>query len=188
MAQLESSVPLLIARAVHETATSILPNADPFAAGPNEGRKTDMTPRNDRTAWRGRWSPIAHPFIKLAAWITACPKASTHAIRRSWKKSWTAETSSFIFSVLVLAGLVVTLFVHQGKPLPKWPQLITINSVLSLFSLLMRTGVSVVLAEGMSHFSHRLLSDAMYCRSSHIRWGMTRLKCREKDKTDCEVL
>lgn len=73
---------------------------------------------------------------------------STHFIHSVWTKSWTAETFSYVFSILSLAGLIATLMVHQNKPLPDWPQLVTINSVVSLFSLLMRTGISVVLAEG----------------------------------------
>lgn len=68
-----------------------------------------------------------------------------------WGKSWTAETCSFIISILALAGLTATLLVHQNKPLPQWPQLVTINSIISLFSLLMRACVGVVLAEGMGH-------------------------------------
>jgi hypothetical protein len=68
------------------------------------------------------------------------------------KKSWTAETTSFLFFVLSLAGVVAALVAHQGKHLPDWSQLIAINSILSLFSLLMRIGVSIVLAESM-HFS-----------------------------------
>jgi hypothetical protein len=72
-----------------------------------------------------------------------------------WKRSvqglnrnWTAETLSYIVSILALAGLVTTLLAHQSKPLPQWPQLVTINSIISLFSLIMRAGVGVVLAEG----------------------------------------
>jgi hypothetical protein len=72
-----------------------------------------------------------------------------------WKRSvqglnrnWTAETLSYIVSILALAGLVTTFLAHQTKPLPQWPQLVTINSIISLFSLLMRAGVGVVLAEG----------------------------------------
>ncbi|KAH6839314.1 hypothetical protein B0T12DRAFT_428395 [Alternaria alternata] len=65
-------------------------------------------------------------------------------------RNWTAETLSYIVSILALAGLVTTLLAHQNKPLPQWPQLVTINSIISLFSLLMRAGVGVVLAEGLS--------------------------------------
>ncbi|OAG03074.1 uncharacterized protein CC84DRAFT_1064174, partial [Paraphaeosphaeria sporulosa] len=64
--------------------------------------------------------------------------------------SWTAETHILVFSVLTFAGLVATLMAHQNKPNPKWPQLVTINSIVSLFSLPMRAVISLVLAEGIS--------------------------------------
>jgi hypothetical protein len=152
MVQLESSAPLLTSRVHHGAATSILYNANTSDASLTEAPKPERPSCKDRKPWRRRWPRFAHPFIKLATGIKVGYRSSTHAIRKSWKKSWTVETFSFIFSVLTLVGLVATLSAHQGKPLPKWPQLITINSVLSLFSLIMRTGVSVVLAEGMSWF------------------------------------
>jgi hypothetical protein len=55
-----------------------------------------------------------------------------------------------MFSVLSLVGLVMTLAAHQDRRLPDWPQLVTINSIVSLFSLLMRAGVGFVLAEGIA--------------------------------------
>ncbi|KAI8941649.1 hypothetical protein NX059_002862 [Plenodomus lindquistii] len=70
------------------------------------------------------------------------------SIPRVWFKSWTTETCSYIIAILALAGLVATLSAHQGRPLPQWPQLVTINSIISLFSLIMRACVGVVLAEG----------------------------------------
>jgi hypothetical protein len=147
MSPLESTAPLLTYRRNHERTTSIPNNANSSAAGTYEARETDQMTQNSQ---RTQLSRFTSPFIKLAAPISAAYTTSTHATRRFWKRSWTAETFSFVFSVLTLAGLVAILSAHQGKPLPNWPQLITINSVLSLFSLLMRTGVSVILAEGMS--------------------------------------
>lgn len=64
-------------------------------------------------------------------------------------RGWTAESCSYVFAILSLCSLVVTLRSHEGKPLPEWPQLITINSIVSLCSLLMRAGVGLVLAEGI---------------------------------------
>ncbi|KAF2994916.1 hypothetical protein E8E13_000457 [Curvularia kusanoi] len=77
-------------------------------------------------------------------------KACVRTGKKVWTKSWTLETCSYIISTLALAGLVTTLLAHQNKPLPQWPQLVTINSILSLFSLLIRACVGVVLAEGIS--------------------------------------
>jgi hypothetical protein len=75
-------------------------------------------------------------------------KRGLQAVNRVWSKSWTAETCSYIVSILSLAGLVTTLMAHEEKPLPQWPQLVNINSIISLFSLVMRTCVGVVLTEG----------------------------------------
>jgi hypothetical protein len=69
-------------------------------------------------------------------------------VKRMWGKSWTVETLSWIVSIMALVGLIATLLAHQSKPLPQWPQLVTINSIMSLFSLIMRTCVGVVLTEG----------------------------------------
>jgi hypothetical protein len=71
------------------------------------------------------------------------------AVNRGWRSSWTTETCSFIVSILALGGLIATLVAHQNKPRPEWPQMVTINSIISLFSLLIRACVGVVLAEGM---------------------------------------
>jgi hypothetical protein len=74
---------------------------------------------------------------------------------RMWAVGWRTETCSYIVAILALAGLVATLSAHQGRPLPQWPQLVTINSIISLFSLLIRACVGVVLAEGRSPSSCR---------------------------------
>lgn len=65
-------------------------------------------------------------------------------------EGWTAEICSYVFAVLSFLGLLATLFAHQNRPLPEWPQLISINSIVSLFSLLIRSSIGLVLAEGWS--------------------------------------
>jgi hypothetical protein len=80
-------------------------------------------------------------------------KQFSHYMSRVGKMSWTTETCSCFIALLALAGLIATLSSHQGKPLPQWPQLVTINSIISLFSLIMRACVGVVLAEGRSSLS-----------------------------------
>jgi hypothetical protein len=78
-----------------------------------------------------------------------------HGTRRSsvmgrlFQKGWTAETCSCIFALLSLLGLVATLLAQQNKPMPEWPQIVSINSIISLFALLMRAGVGTVLTEGV---------------------------------------
>lgn len=86
----------------------------------------------------------------------AIPRSIVHGWKRLsdgssqiWRKGWTAETCSCIFALLALLGLVATLLAHQDKPLPDWPQIVSINSIVSIFSMLIRAGVSMVLAEGI---------------------------------------
>jgi hypothetical protein len=81
-------------------------------------------------------------------------KQSTHACSQLWHGRWTAETCSLLFALLSLFGLILTLLAHQNRPLPQWPRLVTINSIISIFSLLIRAGVGVVLAEGTRNFLH----------------------------------
>ncbi|KAF3045733.1 hypothetical protein E8E11_007451 [Didymella keratinophila] len=114
---------------------------------------------------------------------------------RSTGEGWTAETCSFVFAILSLLGLVVTLFLHQNKPLPQWPQLITINSIVSLFSLLMRAGVGLVLAEGISQCKwqwfrkpRKLKEMDRFDAASRSAWGSVGLLVHVKlERLSCVV-
>ena len=94
-------------------------------------------------------SRLRHCFTNALALISSGWRSCARTWEQLCTRSWTAETCSYILSIVALAGLIVTLLAHQTKPLPQWPQMVTINSIISLFSLLMRACVGVVLAEGM---------------------------------------
>ena len=91
-------------------------------------------------------------FRQLSTNALAIVHSGWASCARAWKhicaRSWTSETCSYALSILALVGLIATLLAHQNKPLPQWPQLVTINSIISLFSLVMRACVGVILAEG----------------------------------------
>ncbi|KAF2849567.1 hypothetical protein T440DRAFT_533728 [Plenodomus tracheiphilus IPT5] len=53
-------------------------------------------------------------------------------ISRQWNRSWTAEIFACIVTIFSLGGLILTLLTHQNRPLPQWPQLVTINSIISM--------------------------------------------------------
>jgi hypothetical protein len=65
-----------------------------------------------------------------------------------YRRGWTAEICSCLFALISLLGLVTTLLVHQDRPLPKWPSLITINALVSIFTSVFRSGIAMALAEG----------------------------------------
>jgi hypothetical protein len=66
-----------------------------------------------------------------------------------WRHGWTAETCACIFALCALVGLIVVLLRLQNRPLPDWPHAVTVNSIVSIFALLIRASVGIVLAEGV---------------------------------------
>lgn len=105
-------------------------------------------------------------------------KVVSNASLRLWRKGWTAETCSCIFALLSLIGLIIMLMAHQDRPLPDWPQIVSINSIVSLFSMMIRAGVSMVLAEGISQSkwqwfrkARKLEDMARFDSASRGAWG-----------------
>jgi hypothetical protein len=103
--------------------------------------------------------------------ITQNGTRRSSTLGRLFRKGWTAEICSCIFALLSLLGLVATLLAHQNKPMPEWPQIVSINSIISLFALLMRAGVGTVLTEGVfatlstnmaDPWANRMLTVARY--------------------------
>lgn len=132
-------------------------NSLPVAEGPGNAKQNF----NDKT--------MSSSHTQLTGQFDDEQKQRARDTSRTLGKSWTAETGSFVVSILAIAGLVGTLLAHQSKPLPQWPQLVTINSIISLFSLLMRACVGVVLAEGTLQ-----MQDRVYCRLT--RKGISQCK------------
>ena len=87
------------------------------------------------------------------------------AKRPSLAKSWAWEVSSFMLALVALVAIIVTLKTQDRKPLPKWPSLITINSLVSVFTAILKASMIMPIAEGIGElkwlwFSQpRLLND-----------------------------
>jgi hypothetical protein len=134
--------------------------------GPHHSRQGVSLPDNEvqaitrqdtsRTSPSQQGAQLKKISPKTPARITIRWNHFSQSTARMWVAGWRIETCSYIVAILALAGLVATLSAHHGRPLPQWPQLVTINSIVSLFSLLVRACVGVVLAEGRSPSScHR---------------------------------
>ena len=132
---------------------------------------------------------------KMEASTSTTPKSVRDAekmnilyrIAQLWERGWTAEAFSCIFALASLAGLIVTLLAHRNKPIPEWPHLVTINSIVSLFSLLIRGGVGFVLAEGISQLKwqwfgkiHKLNDMDRFDSASRGAWGSIILLCKPR--------
>ena len=62
--------------------------------------------------------------------------------------AWLIEILSLVVASLAFAAIVITLAVHQNRPLPQWPHLISINSLISVFTAILKAALILPVAEG----------------------------------------
>ena len=111
----------------------------------NEAPNTRLWPPS--TCEKKAWSSFR--LVDFLRIIEVTFGQGTHYFAQCWNYAWMTEVCSYVFSLSTSGSLVIMLVVYYNQPIPDWPQLISINSIVSLFSLFTRTGVSLVLAEGM---------------------------------------
>jgi hypothetical protein len=61
---------------------------------------------------------------------------------------WLVELLACFVAVLALAAIVITLGTHNGRPLPKWPFEISVNALVSIFSVILKGAMMAPVAEG----------------------------------------
>ena len=63
--------------------------------------------------------------------------------------AWLIEILSLVLASLAFAAIVITLSIHQNRPIPQWPHLISINSLVAIFTTIMKAALIFPVAEGM---------------------------------------
>ena len=81
-------------------------------------------------------------------------------LKRIWSYAWLIEISSFFLATLALAAIFITLAVHSGRPMPQWPKVISINSLIAIFTAVLKAALMMPVAEGIVFglVSHTLLT------------------------------
>lgn len=83
-----------------------------------------------------------------------------------WWTQWRLEVLCGVLSIVALVGTVVTLEPNQGKPLPRWPFDISVNALLSIYSVVFKICMTFVIQSCISQqqwiwfASERRLYDA----------------------------
>lgn len=83
-----------------------------------------------------------------------------------WWTEWRLEVLSGVLSIVALVGTVATLEPNQGKPLPQWPFDISVNALLSIYSVVFKICMTFVIQSCISQqqwvwfASERRLYDA----------------------------
>ena len=115
-----------------ETARSSCPSSGPYR-GPVQ---QSLFPK-----------PIASTDFKTARSSVTDPVASRR--RSHFMKHWWLEVAACVISILSLIAIIVTLQPHQNKPLPQWPYNISVNSLISVYVVVLKASALLVIAEGL---------------------------------------
>jgi hypothetical protein len=63
-------------------------------------------------------------------------------------KPWWTEITACVLVLLAITAIVLTLAIHQNQPLPNWPFGISVNSLVSVFVVILKGGMLLILSEG----------------------------------------
>ena len=72
-------------------------------------------------------------------------------------KHWRLEIGACSLFLIILGAIIATLYPHQGKPLPKWPYRLSVNTVLSIYVVILKSTILLVAAEGLGQLKWRWL-------------------------------
>jgi len=86
---------------------------------------------------------------------TASAKAKARLTRRRAHilENWWLEIGACFIFVSALIAIIVTLRPHQDKPLPQWPYHISVNSLISIYVVVLKGSVLLVTAEGLGKYT-----------------------------------
>lgn len=91
---------------------------------------------------------------------------------------WWAEILCCLIIIAAMGAIIAIVYPHQNLPLPEWPYNISINSLLAVIVVAMKTAMLLVTAEGLSQLKwawfkrRRPLQDlTRYDRASRGPWG-----------------
>ncbi|KAI0437556.1 hypothetical protein F4803DRAFT_538370 [Xylaria telfairii] len=99
------------------------------------------------------------------------PRTLSEPKQRHWTP-WTWEIANCCLLLISLFAILATLYPHDGQPLPQWPFSITINALLSIYAVVMKASMLLILASGIgqlqwSWFLHpRPLKDVVRYREA----------------------
>ena len=75
------------------------------------------------------------------------PKKVRHYSKSTINIIWLPEIASFLFSLLALVAIVILLAARKDRPLPKWPSLLNINSLVAIFSSISKAALLLSISE-----------------------------------------
>ena len=103
---------------------------------------------------------------------------------------WWRELIACVIMFVMLFAILGTLFPYQGRPLPKWPYNLSVNTLVSVLVTVMKTSILFILAEGLSQLkwdwfrqTRPLAHLSRYDEASRGAWGCVHLLVTLKGKS-----
>jgi hypothetical protein len=64
------------------------------------------------------------------------------------ERPWLSEIISLVLACIAFTTIVITLAIHQGRTLQEWPLLISINTLVAIFTAIFKAALVMPVAEG----------------------------------------
>ncbi|KAK1522759.1 hypothetical protein CPAR01_14302 [Colletotrichum paranaense] len=91
---------------------------------------------------------------------------------------WWVEMFSSVLALECISAIVIILSVYRGQPLPNWPKLISINSLIAVFTAVFKAALILPVAEGLGQLkwnwfdrSQTLGDLVLFDNASRGPWG-----------------
>ncbi|KAF6832742.1 hypothetical protein CPLU01_05976 [Colletotrichum plurivorum] len=105
------------------------------------------------------------------------PPTNSNSNRLYWQ-TWWLEILSSLLALSCLVAMITILGIHQGQLLPKWPDIISINSLISILTAVFKASLIMPIAEGLGQLKWewfrrpRYLADIeVFDNASRGPWG-----------------
>jgi hypothetical protein len=99
---------------------------------------------------------------------------SAHPTRlRYLDDRWIWEFLSCVVAFACIIAIAGVLATHSGKPLPAWPKLISINTMVAVFTAVMKACLMVPVAQGMPLHEQKSITEILLV---NIMQGLSQLK------------
>lgn len=97
-----------------------------------------------------RSSTLVDPFSDDSSRKRTGDRSRRHRLASFIYRRWIAESLACLVALAALIATLVTLVTHDGLPLPDWPLGISINSLISVYAVIIKGTLMFAVAECMS--------------------------------------
>ena len=98
--------------------------------------------------------PVGSVNSLTARQAFANANANAKAQRRPrFLRNWWMEIGACLLFMIAFVAIIATLYPHQGRPLPEWPFQISINALVSVYVVVLKTTIVFVTAEGLGTYA-----------------------------------